>query len=98
MASKQHHRLASMIIDRANAVTLRRLPRGRNHDLLAVRTPQRPQGGHPGEVELIGRIADLPRFQRRTGFFNRLFCTGYSGSGLLMVGWGRLMTMSAAFR
>src|SRR5512139_1654116 len=98
MASEQHYRLTGMIIDRANAVALVRLSRGRNHDLLALWAPHRSQGRHPREVELIRIIEDLLRFQGRTGVFNRLFLTAYSGSGLLIVCCGRLMTMSAAFR
>jgi hypothetical protein len=81
----EHHRFSRVIVHGAKALVLGRLSGGRDHHLLSLGTPHRPQRGKPTEVELIGVIKHIPCTQSVTGVFNRLFLTAYSGSGLLMV-------------
>src|SRR5262249_45922227 len=95
---QEDHCFPSMIVDGANAVVLGGLSRSGNHHLLPFGAPHRPQRGKPTEIEFIGVIEDIPRFPMVSGRFNRLFFTTYSGSGLLIVCWGRLKTISAAWR
>ena len=94
----QDHGLSRMVIDGANALALRGLAWRGDHHLLAFRTPHGFEGRQPGEIARIGIVKDLPGLQAIAGRFHRLFFPWYSGSGLLMVCWGRLKTMSASCR
>ena len=96
-AAEQHDGFDCMIVDGAQPIALVRLPWGRNHDLLTSRTPQGAQGGQPTEIEFVSIVKHLTSFQMVAAVFNRLFFTAYSGSGRLIVCWGRLRTMSACF-
>jgi hypothetical protein len=96
--AQEHDRLAGMIVHGADAEVSRRLSRRKDHDLLPFRAPQRAQGRQPTHVELIGVVEDVTGLQLVACLFDRLFFTAYSGSGLVMVCWGRLSTMSAALR
>jgi hypothetical protein len=40
---------------------------------LAYRAPQRFQGGQPTEIELVGVVAHVTRFQVVAGVFDRFF-------------------------
>src|SRR5260370_6674276 len=95
---QEDHRFPAVIVHGSNAVVLRWLSGGGNHHLLSLGAPHGPQRGKPTEIELIGVIEHIPSFQFVAGCFNRLFFTAYSGSGLLIVWWGRLNTISAALR
>jgi hypothetical protein len=44
----------------------------------------------PADVELVGVVEDLARFQAAAGRLDRPFFRAYSGSGLVIVGCGRL--------
>lgn len=92
---KQDDRLAGMVIDSAQAITPIRLPGCRDHHLLAFRAPESTQGGQPTDIELVRVVEHIAWFQVIARFFDRLFFTWYSGSGLLILCWGRLSTMSA---
>src|SRR5215217_1697526 len=94
----EDHRLAGMVVDRSDAVALFGLGWRLDHHLLALRSPHRLEGGHPAQVELVGVVEDLSRSEVVASLFNRLFLRAYSGSGLVMVCWGRLSTIPAAFR
>src|SRR5215211_748061 len=94
----QHHRLAGVVVDRPDAVALFGLGWGLDHHLLALGAPHRLEGRHPAQVELVCVVEMIPRLQPVAGFFDRLFLRAYSGSGLVMVCWGRLKTMPSAFR
>src|SRR5262245_2965693 len=87
-----------MVVDRPNAIVSGGLSRCRDHYLLSLGTPQRPQGRKPTHIEFVRIIKDGSRFQVIAGLLNRLFFTRYSGSGLLILCWGRLSTISACFR
>src|SRR5258708_5673810 len=95
---QEDHRFPRVIVHGANAVVLGRLSWGGDHHLLSLGAPHGSECGEPTEIELIGVIEDIPGAQVVAGCFNRLFFTAYSGSGLLMVCWGRLNTISAALR
>jgi hypothetical protein len=97
-ASEEHHRLPGMVIDGPDTIVFSGLSWCGDHDLLAFGTPHGPQGGQPTEVEFIGVIKDFFCLQAISGFLNRLFLTRYTGSGLLILCWGRLSTMSASSR
>src|SRR5262245_32345686 len=87
-----------MIVDPTNPVMLFGLAWGRDHDLLALRAPHRSQGRMPTDVKFISIVEEFIGFQVVPFLFNRFFFTRYSGSGLLTLCWGRLMTISAAFK
>src|SRR5262245_40669535 len=87
-----------MIVDPANTIVFFGLAWGRDHDLLALRAPHRSQGGMPADVKFISIVEDFIDFQVVSFLFDRFFLTRYSGSGLLTLCWGRLMTISAAFK
>ena len=53
-ALELHHAFSRVIVHRSNAVILVRLPRRRDHHLLALGTPHRPQGWEPAQIKLIG--------------------------------------------
>ena len=95
----QDDRLASMVVHRPDAVALFGLGGRRDYHLLALRTPHGLEGGHPAQVELVGVVEVISRFEYAVaGLFDHLFLRAYSESGLLMVCWGRLSTIPAAFR
>src|SRR5258707_6932155 len=95
---QEHHRFPTVLVHGSTAVVLGRLSGGGNHHRLSLGAPHRPQRGEPTEIELIRVIEDIPRFPVVAGRFTRLFLSAYSGSGLLIVCWGRLNTISAAWR
>ena len=87
-----------MVVHRSDAVTLFGLGGSGDHNLLAFRSPYRLEGRHPTQVELVGVVEMISRPEAVAGLFDRLFLKAYSGSGLVMVCWGRLRTIPAAFR
>src|SRR3954462_936807 len=87
-----------MVVDRSDSVALFRLGGRWDHNLLAFWSPYRLQGWHPAQVELVGVIEVLSRGETVAGLFDRLFLRAYSGSGLVMVCWGRLKTIPVAFK
>jgi len=60
-----------------DAFTLRRC---QIFHLLAHRGPHRLEDGHPTQVELVGVVEVVPRFETVAGLFDRLFLRAYSGS------------------
>ena len=97
-STDEDDRLAGVVVHRAYAVALSGLGWRWDHHLPPFRAPHRLEGGHPAQVELVGVVEDIARFETAAGFFDRLFLRAYSGSGLVMVCWGRLKTIPAAFR
>src|SRR5215210_7494040 len=87
-----------MVVDRADAVSPGGLGGRRDHHLPALRAPYGLQSRHPAQAELVRVVETIARFEPVAGFFDRLFLRAYSGSGLLIVCWGRLSTMPWAFR
>jgi len=83
--TKQDQTFAGMVVDGAYPIVFRGLSRCADHDLLAHWTPHRPQGRQPAHIELVGVVEHIPFVQAITGFFDRLFLTSYSGSGLLIL-------------
>src|ERR671912_105417 len=83
---------------RADAVALLGLGGRRDHHLLAFGTPYRLQCRHPTQVELVGVVEAIARPEAVPCSLDRLFLSAYSGSGLVIVCWGRLRTMPAVFR
>jgi hypothetical protein len=96
-APKQNDGFTRVIIHGTQPVASVGLTRGGDHHLLAFGAPQRSQGWQPTDVKFIGVVKDIPWFQAVSCVFNRLFFTWYAGSGLLILCWGRLSTMSAFF-
>ena len=94
----QHHGLARMIIHRPQPIAFRGGAGRWNHDLLSLGTPHLAQRRVPTHIEFVGIVKDFIAFQVVTRFFNRLFLTWYSGSGLLILCCGRLITIPAALR
>jgi hypothetical protein len=95
--AEEHGGFASLVMDRTQAIPLVRLPGGGNYNLLTARTPQGAQGGQSADIEFVRVVKHLAGVQMVEGLFNRLFCSAYSGSGLLIWCWGRLSTMPACF-
>ena len=62
MALELDDRFASVIVDGSNARVFVWLPRSRDHDLLAFRTPQSMEGGEPTEIELIRIVEHVAGF------------------------------------
>jgi hypothetical protein len=72
-AAGDDHGLAGVPVDHPQTIPARGLGRRRDYDLLADRAPQGAQGRMPADVEFVGIVEDLTRFQAIAGFFNRLF-------------------------
>src|SRR5271157_2433563 len=81
----QDHGFTSMVVDRSQAIVNLGLTRGRDHHLLPFGTPHRTQGREPTDIEFICIVEYIACLQSVSGFFNLLFFTWYSGSGLLIV-------------
>src|SRR5713101_79181 len=94
---EQNDGFTRVIIHGTQPVSTVRLTWGGDHHLFTFGAPQCPQGRQPTDIEFIGIIEYVALFQLVAGVFNRLFLTRYSGSGLLILCWGRLSTMSAFF-
>jgi hypothetical protein len=98
-STDEDHRLASVVVDRPDAVALflgwagvgiiTCWPFGLH---IALRV------GIQLRLELLGIVEDVCRSEVVAGLFERLFLRVYSGSGLVMVCWGRLKTIPAAFK
>ena len=91
----QDNSLSAMIVDGPQPVMHLGLSWGRDPHLLPFGAPHRSQSGQPAHIELVGIVEHLPWLQSVSGFFDLLFFTWYSGSGLLMVCCGRLNTISS---
>lgn len=97
MQPEADHRFARVLVHRPDPVVLVGLAWGRNHHLLPFRAPHGAPGGEPAQMKRIRIIEHFAWFQAITGRFNRLFFPRYSGSGLVIVCWGRLSTISPDF-
>nr|WP_244936461.1 hypothetical protein [Methylobacterium currus] len=75
MRAGEDHRLAALPINRPEPIAPRRLHRGRDHHLLPLGTPHRPQGRIPADVELVGVVEDRAGPQAVASAFDRLFLT-----------------------
>jgi hypothetical protein len=99
-ATEQDHRLAGVVVDRPDAVSL-----GVGWVGVSIITCSGPWGStspaasaSSSQVELVGVVEVIFWFEALAGFFDRLLLRAYSGSGLVMVCCGRLCTIPAAFR
>src|SRR5215207_2432575 len=79
-ATDENNRLAAMVVDRADAVSLFGLGGSLDHHLLAHRGPHRLEDGHPTQVELVGVVEDVLFSEVVASLFDRLFLRAYSGS------------------
>ena len=61
VASEEDDRLSGMVIDRANPVVFRRLPRSENAYLLAFGAPERFERRQPRDVELVRVVEGIAR-------------------------------------
>ena len=96
--AKERNGFPRMIVHGTQTIAFRWLSRRGNHDLLSARTPQRAQRWKPAEIKFVGVIKNLANVQMITRFLDRLFFSSYSGSGLVILCCGRLITMSFCFK
>jgi hypothetical protein len=96
-SSDQHEGFSRMVVDCTKTIAFPGLSGRRDHHLLALPAPHRSERWQPADVELVGVVEHLTWLQSIPRVLNRLFLTLYSGSGLLMVCWGRLSTIPAFF-
>jgi hypothetical protein len=94
---EQHPGFARMVVDGAQAIPFIRLTGRGHHDVLTPRAPHGAQGRQPTDIECVSSVKHRTGLQMVAGVLDRLFFTEYSGSGLLIVWWGRLSTMPAGF-
>ena len=87
-----------MVVDPTDSIMLLGLSRCGYHDLLSFGTPYRFKRRLPTHIEFVRIIEDFAWFQVVSLLFNRLFFNSYSGSGLLTLCCGRLMTISLSLK
>ncbi len=74
-AAKDDLRLAGVVVYSTQALVLGWLTGGREHDLLAFRTPHRLQGWEPTDIEFIRIVKGIARLYLVAGVLDRLFLT-----------------------
>ncbi len=98
VAAKEDLGFGGVVVDGADAGVLGWLTGRRDHDRLSLRPPHSVQGREATDVEFSRIIKVVSWLHAGAGSFDRLFLTRYSGSGRLILGCGRLSTISGFAR